>query len=265
MRQYIARENFDKRGLLVITGKDFRYFKQVLRLSAGDMVTVRETDGNLRNATVCKVCDADKTITLQLCAETDGFEAVRNMPSSEDETEYWLFMFVPKSSKFDQIVRQCTECGVKRIIPVKGEFSQYGSDRMNFKADRFERIIKEARQQSGSATETVVDECVTVSQACELWKQNDMQESFGCLLYERTENTAALHSALSGDRKIKKCAVVCGAEGGISPSEIDEFMKCGFVPVHFETNILRCETAALYGIAAVQNALTEKKLWQCKE
>jgi 16S rRNA (uracil1498-N3)-methyltransferase len=28
--------------------------------------------------------------------------------------------------------------------------------------------------------------------------------------------------------------------------------KDGFVSVHFETNILRCETAALYGIASIQ-------------
>jgi 16S rRNA (uracil1498-N3)-methyltransferase len=56
-----------------------------------------------------------------------------------------------------------------------------------------------------------------------------------------------------------------GAEGGISPEELDFAQKHGFVPVHFATNILRCETAALYGIAALQNAVVEKKVWQFKK
>ncbi|WP_315329486.1 16S rRNA (uracil(1498)-N(3))-methyltransferase, partial [Treponema socranskii] len=33
--------------------------------------------------------------------------------------------------------------------------------------------------------------------------------------------------------------------------------NAGFTPVHFAGNILRCETAALYGIAALQTALAE--------
>ena len=34
--------------------------------------------------------------------------------------------------------------------------------------------------------------------------------------------------------------------------------KNGFLPVHFETNILRCETAALYGIAVMQSLVLRK-------
>ena len=37
-----------------------------------------------------------------------------------------------------------------------------------------------------------------------------------------------------------------------SPEEIQILMNSGFAPVHFAGNILRCETAAIYGLAAVQ-------------
>lgn len=50
--------------------------------------------------------------------------------------------------------------------------------------------------------------------------------------------------------------IAVGNEGGISPSEIKLLKEKGFFStIHFEGNILRCETAALYGIAAVQSAL----------
>ena len=35
MRQFVSTVNPDKKGLIEINGKDFRYLKQVLRLSAG--------------------------------------------------------------------------------------------------------------------------------------------------------------------------------------------------------------------------------------
>ncbi|MBP5463703.1 MAG: RNA methyltransferase, partial [Treponema sp.] len=60
-------------------------------------------------------------------------------------------------------------------------------------------------------------------------------------------------------------AVMVGAEGGISPSELERAKDSGFIPVHLETNILRCETAALYGLAVLQNAVVESDLWKLKE
>lgn len=284
MRQYISQKNLDKNGLLEISGRDFRYMRQVLRLKAGDMVSVRLPDGNLQNMTLCRADDSEKKLVLQVCASKNEAEKNSKTFNSENpvennaeqnesgQIEYYLFMFVPKSSKFDLIVRQATECGVSKIIPVASEFSQKGAEKMNFRGERFERIIKEARQQSGSAVNTVVENAVSVSEMCEIWK-NEIQKSvsgdygvFGFVLYERSEFTTDFDSAFekakiaSKSKKLKKCAVVCGSEGGISPDEIKKLLDCGFYAVHFRTNILRCETAALYGTAVLQNAAS--KAWR---
>ena len=88
--------------------------------------------------------------------------------------------------------------------------------------------------------------------------------SLGFVLYERTERTRSLYEAV-GRGRVDRAALVCGAEGGISPAELERLCDAGFVPLHFKTNILRCETAALYGIAALQSALAEGDIWQCKE
>ncbi len=264
MRQYIAPNEFDSSGQLLVTGKDFRYMRQVLRISVGDMVQVRTPSGRLANTTVTQVVENLRQVKLQVCGD-EG-----NLPlegESQQDLEIWLFQCVARPQKMDDIIRQATECGVSKIVPVASTFSQAKASERNLRSERYERIIREARQQSGSPVATKVVETVKLDQAIELWQKEIQGEgaSVALVLYERTEETQALHKALGSVDKVRRCALFCGSEGGISPEEIQILKEGGFIPVHFKTNILRCETAALYGIASLQCALTEKDLWQCSE
>ena len=268
MRQFIVQNSNCKNGIITLIGKDYRYLHQVLRVKPGDMLSVRFEDGTLNNTTVCSVDENAKKIVLQVC-ELSGQSVTRGVQAQEVENhfsnmEYWLFQYIAKPSKMELIIRQAVECGVKYIVPIAGEFSQKQNiDAMEgSKKERFERIIREARQQSGSPVATEILPVVTTEQACGLWK--NQQDARGIVLYERNKDTQSLHSVFA-DSSIKKAAVVVGSEGGISPSEIELLSAGNFVPVHFDVNILRCETASLYGMAAVQSALLENTIWQLKE
>ncbi len=263
MRQYVSDCAPDRKGLLTIRGKDYRYMRQVLRLVVGDMLQVRLPDGGLQNTTVCQVNESERAIVLQVCADTF---VGKKQPQDVADLDIWLFQFVAKGAKMDTIVRQATECGVSTIVPVLGAYSQAGGSEKNFKSDRLLRIIREARQQSGSATDTHILDAMPLEQAISLWREQcaSVEETFAAVLYERREDTETLHRAVC-KKEIRCAALAVGAEGGISPEEIALLRQGGFVPVHFKTNILRCETAALYGIAALQNAITERGIWQCKE
>ena len=279
MRQFIVEKNQIKNGLIQLEGKDYRYFRQVLRVRAGDMVSVRLPDGNLSNATVAKIDEASRCLTLQLCAET-GKTITRGVQAEEltgDSTsvngalmvEYWLFQFLPRPQKFEQIVKQATECGVSVIVPVIGEYTEKSSAEAlrGAKKERLERIVKEARQQSGSPVDTKVLEPVSLEKAMELWNTDNTvaersrrERDVAFVLSERGDCDGNLRKTVEGvpstplrDRPIKRAAIAVGSEGGISPAEVKTLEEKGlFVPVHFAVNILRCETAALYGIAAVQ-------------
>ena len=132
MRQFISREFPDKKGLLRICGKDFRYLRQVLRLKPGDMLSVRFSDGTLQNTTVCSVDENSREILLQICGKSENFETLDvtrgtkadEIQNSCPQIEYFLFQYISKPAKMEQIIRQATECGVKYVIPVCGEFSQ---------------------------------------------------------------------------------------------------------------------------------------------
>ncbi len=262
MRQFISEAFPDKNGYLLISGKDFKYFRQVLRVRVGDMISVRLPDGTLQNTTACEIDDKAKKLTLQICASTDieEKEVTRGVKAAEInkklKTEYWLFQFLPKIQKLEQIVKQAVECGVSVIVPVIGEYTEKSSvlamDNAG-KMERLNKIIREARQQSGSPVDTKLYMPVSLSEACKLWKEQTAdQKAQGFVLYERNEKSRTMHSVLS-ECQIDVGAVVCGCEGGISVSEIEKLTEDDlFIPVHFEGNILRCETAALYGMAALQ-------------
>ncbi len=274
MRQFIVSSVPDKNGIISVSGKDFRYLRQVLRVKIGDMINVRLSDGTLSNTTVCNILENQKQIQLQICQKGSADESVtrgvqaEQIVSSNSSIEYWLFQFIPKASKMEQIIRQATECGIKNIVPVIGEYSQKNNvlAMESSKKDRFLRIVREARQQSGSPVETTILDAVSLKEAISLWNEETLAggEKAAVVLWECCEQTKTVHEVLSKS-DIKKVAIVIGSEGGISPSEIQELSLNGFIPIHFDTNILRCETAALYGIAAVQCALLENKKWEFKE
>ncbi len=267
MRQFIVEKGQEKDGLIKLDGKDYRYLRQVLRVRAGDMISVRLADGSLNNATVAKIDEERRQITLQLCAACGAGKGdqteksiTRGVQAAEAGCtagiEYWLFQFLPRPQKFELIVRQATECGVAVIVPVIGEYTEKSSAQAisGAKRERLERIIKEARQQSGSPVATRVTEPLSLEKAVELWSGD-----VAFVLSERDDcsgNLKAGVQAAGGAEKIKRAAIAVGSEGGISPDEVKLLEEKGlFVPIHFDVNILRCETAALYGIAAVQTMI----------
>lgn len=284
MRQFLSQSFPDRKGMIFINGKDFRYMRQVLRTKVGDMISVRLPDGKLQNTTVTKISEDTKTIALQVCScQTDNSSPLNTLSAPEKEsnnvsaaqinsesraTEYWLFQFIAKPTKMELIIRQAVECGVSNIVPIKGAFSQNQNinSLSSSKEERIQRIIKEARQQSGSPIDTKVFPPMSLQEACDLWKEQcgKTKNNAAAVLWERSNDTKSLHKVFSGN-KIDIAAVAAGSEGGISSDEIELMKEYGFIPVHFAVNILRCETAALYGIAAVQSAVLEKESWEFRK
>ena len=298
MRQFVSETALDSDGCIRIGGEKFHYLSAVLRLVPGDMLYVRLPDGELQQMTVARVDASDRTMLLSL-AGTDA----RNRPASVSSAKaapieksccfhFHLFQCIPKPPKFDLIIRQATECGVSTILPVAGEFCQKGNVESAVRKSspqdtRWGKIITEAREQSGSPVQTEVLPCRDFAAACELWKNGTLGNSpvrMAFVLYERTEGTLPIHRAVAAALTVAAAfpgvqqteplksgpetadiAVMVGAEGGISPSELEKAKEAGFIPVHLETNILRCETAALYGLATLQNAVMESDIWKLKE
>ncbi|MBO5137018.1 MAG: 16S rRNA (uracil(1498)-N(3))-methyltransferase [Spirochaetaceae bacterium] len=267
MRQFISSVEPDAKGCIVIKGKEFHYLRQVLRLEKGQVLDVRLPSGNLVTMSVSNTNATQ--MTLQYCAENLLIDNIENGVSATtlDKKNFlpiWLFQFIPKPQKMDIIVRQATEVGVSVILPIIGNRSQK-TDCVN-RMERWNRIIKEARQQSGSPISTEIIEPCTLTKAIDLWQSHKTEPACQIVFYEEEEGCKPLHYCVAKKQDNYICAaVVVGCEGGISPKEIEQLSLAGFLPIHFKTNILRVETAALYGLAALQTTLTEQNTWLLNE
>lgn len=271
MRQFVSSCMPDSKGRIALTKKEFRYLSRVLRLQSGTPIDVRLSDGRFVSMLFC----ADKTEPFLAAAGATTANAAAAIADGAEGTEtvraeLWLFQFVPKAQKIDLIVRQAAECGVSRIVPVKGEYSPPSQGR----TERWQRIIREARQQSGSPTATLIQEPLGAHEAAALWhRQAAPLRGAAFMLCERPEENGSSCSLFSrigeavqkAGGHLQRIALAVGCEGGISPAEKILFEQSGFMPIHFKTNILRTETAALYGLAALQSAVTEYEKWKLNE
>lgn len=268
MRQLVAAGSPDAAGRIFVRGEKYSHLRSVMRARCGDMLRVRLEDGSLLDMTVAKIDEACREITLETARAAPADGAVCGAEVRPGRApELFLFQFIAKPSKMDIIVRQAAECGVSRVIPVEGEYCQPGNvESARVRGARWRRIIREAREQSGSTVPTEAAEVCTLDEACGFWRSVAGKKA-AVALWEREapqvpEGGAASGAAprgigdVPGLRGAERAALAVGAEGGISAREIALLSECGFVPVHLDTNILRCETAALYGIAVLQSALS---------
>lgn len=274
MRQFVIDTEPDSKGLFYISGKDYRYIRQVLRLTSGDMIKVC-ANGIQYDTTLYTIDESKKRITLQICDTAD--KEIPSVKLNPDRPEFYLLQIIAKPQKMELIIRQAVECGVTAVLPVIGEYTQKGTEKSLMQKsganERISRIIREARQQSGSPVDTKVFEPLTIKEALKIISEKSEEvkaqnKSSVCVsLYERNEESVTMHEAVSADknRKTGFAVIAVGCEGGISPDEIKTLKEAGFKTVHFDANILRCETASLYGMASLQTTVMEGNKWLSKE
>ena len=283
MRQFVLAVPPDRNGAATLAERDYRYLAQVLRKTAGDRIEVRLPDGTLALMRIDRLDRNAKSVKLVLEPGSAGsgslsgadrapaaaLSAGDSMPATGEVPDGFpqliLFQWILKGPRMDQVVRQATETGVSLIVPVAGErcLSSEADNVGGGKTGRWDRIVREALQQSGSPVATRVLPPVAPAALGELWRSLSGSESRALVLTEAPLARRSLHEYL--DTVSGPTAIAVGPEGGMTAREIALLEEAGFACVHFKTNILRAETAALYGIAAVQSTLLESGNWQLKE
>ena len=276
MKQFIIEQEPDSNGMLTLSGKAFAYLVKVRRMREGDTLYALLPQSGAADMVIDSINTVKKTLrvkrqTAPLSASgttaslaTDGTTnqaANRSRASAAPAAaELVLLQWVLKGSKTDTIIRQATEAGVRAVLPVIGEFS-VAKKQNPAQLERFRRIIKEARQQSGSPVNTVVMEPVPLAEALNTLKTLVPEASTVFVqCSEAAEASIGFHQLLA--EKPSHIVLAIGAEGGISPAEAAVLREAAFQTVHFKTNVLRAETAALYAIAAAQTTINEADQWQ---
>lgn len=220
---------------------------KVLRASPGDKITLLPVSQNAPFYEFEYIVETaqKKDVVLRFSAKR----------TNENELPFGLglILCVPnKPDKLELILQKAVELGVNRITLVEGDFSQM---RHNLRADRLEKIIIEAAEQSERA---IVPELVIAG------KLGKYLESLSA---ERRENIFVAMERMDGDKgeglaelKNKKSAladsvlqILVGPEGGFSEAEKNLIGSLGLHCFSLGKRILRMETAAILslGLASI--------------
>jgi len=263
MKHFVLQVQPEKDGIIRLYEKDYHYLVRVRRLKSG-----MDFDAILPGGTGTKVriLSTKNNIIIGQCItqgnEEEKTQLESQLPCGSKFPHIALFQGLPRGAKMDLIVRQAAEAGVSFIAPFKSEYSQasLGGD-SGEKLKRWERIVKEARQQSGSVTETKVLPPCGFDALLEYWESLKKKYSrpLGIIFHQEPLENGTFHGYLRNDPEFIVLAV--GPEGGFSPRELAQFLKIGFRPLLMGNTILRTETAALYGIAVIRTILLEREAW----
>jgi 16S rRNA (uracil1498-N3)-methyltransferase len=262
MKHFVLGAEPDAKGRIALSGGDFRHLARARRLVPGDFFPALLPDGSKATARVLSVGPGELVAEVARAGGPSGAEAARALPPIV------LFQAMAKGGRMDTVVRQAAEGALDEVVPFESEFSDVKlAGREGSKLSRWERIAREARQQSGSATATAVRRPVDADGLFAYWEEIRARRpgALGLLFHHEPlaqagGGGASLHGMLGADPEAVALAV--GPEGGFSPAEARRFLAAGFRPFTIGGTVLRAETAALYAQAAVRILLLERDSWK---
>jgi len=274
MRRFVLSSPPDERGRVEITGKDARYLGKVLRMKRGDQLRAVLPAGNevtlilqdLRPGVVlAELVSAPPSMEDGAPSGSEADVDRKRAQVAGDLPSLMLLQALPKGQKMDLIVRQAAELGVAAVIPFVADHSVSrvrSAAEADDKRSRWQRIVKEARQQSGSSVLTEIHPPQDLASALDLWRSLATSRSVALVLHQDPLARGSAHDYLSGCPDAVCVAV--GPEGGFSGEEIESFLAADFHPLLLGPNVLRTETAALCAISSVEVIVLERASWNPK-
>jgi 16S rRNA (uracil1498-N3)-methyltransferase len=258
MKQFILNSEPGSNGQIRFEGGDYKYLVRVRRLAPGEYFPALLPGGA---EVLVRVCSVNNNV---LVGEVSQSALNNKLTEKATVPPMILFQALPKGEKMDLIVRQAAEGGLTEIVPFVSEFSMVKIKNGGQKFPRWERIIKEARQQSGSSVATTIQQPISIDGIFDYWEQIKIQQVgvVGLLFHHLPLANGRLHRYLN--TSLGTIVLVIGPEGGFSPAEAERFLIAGFKPFTIGETVLRTETAALYAAAAVRVLLLERDSWETK-
>lgn len=219
---------------IIITGKDVNHIKNVLRMKAGEEISVSNgVDGREYRCGIQEILEEEVICELRFIKE-EGLE----LPS-----RITLFQGLPKADKMELIIQKAVELGVYEIIPVscKRTVVRLDEKKEKSKINRWQGIAEAAAKQSKRGIIPSVGAVMSMKEAIAYSRSAKVR----IIPYELAENMADTKKIINSLQPGEDIAVFIGPEGGFEESEVQAAVEEGIQPVTLGKRILRTETAGL--------------------
>ena len=216
--------------LYTLPEDESKHCVRVLRLSAGDILSLTDGRGNLYTAMVVtpdpKRCTVEITHTEQELGKLPYKLTIAVAPTKNTDRYEWL-------------LEKATEIGVEAVVPLDCRHSE----RHTLNAERVKKIVAGAMKQSLKAYLPRVEPMTP----------------FPELVRREFDGVKLIAHCHPGDKAYipdvappgRDVMVMIGPEGDFSPEEVAQALENGFKAVSLGNSRLRTETAALMAVAEV--------------
>ena len=234
MPRFPISENNIRENKAFIKGSDYKHIVKVLRLKAGDEITLFDTNSVEYYGKIKEIGKVDLVVDI----------VSTKLVNTESPIDITLLQGLPKGDKMDYIIEKATELGVKRIVPVITDRSQIiNRDRQS----RWSRIAVEASKQCGRTIPTIIENTLDLEEALKTYKDSELP----IILHVNSQVSAKsyIKNSLQAPQNI---VLFVGPEGGFTDNEVLLGNKMGFISLGLGPRVLRTETASITVLSVIQ-------------
>ena len=219
-------------GELRLSADESRHASKVLRLEAGQGVSLLDGNGTSAEATIVSVSKRGDEV---ICSVSNVVRHERHPVNIR------LYLAPPRAKVMDLAVRSATELGVSRITPI---LCRFGVSKPDGSKENWRQTAIVACKQSGNPWMPSFDSPIAFAEAL------DSSEEFPVVgMVPRGERSAEIPS---GERSF---GLWIGPEGGFAPEEEDSLIERGAYPLTVGPCILRVETAVPALLGAIHTII----------
>lgn len=232
-RIFVNSKDIVDNKIIVSNKAQIHHLKNVLRLKAGENITVCDETGNEYNAEVKEMSGDNAILKVKKMNK-----AVLNKKMS-----LTIACAIPKKSKIEDIIDKLTQLGADKIIPLITErvIVKLDRDKAALRLTRWRKIALSAGEQSQRRILPVIDDLTELKTI--LASAEDYDLKLIPTLFGKRKTIKEIFSRV--DFQPRNILVLIGPEGDFTDAEVDSAKKVGFIPITLGDLVLRVETAAV--------------------
>ena len=230
MQRYFS--NLCENNEYLLSKDDDYHINKVMRMKIHDKIEIVDD----RKTFICEITSLNP-IKAKVIEEINE--------DNESKLDIILVQSLVNETKMDYVLQKGTELGIYEFYPFKAHNSVIKeNDKTNKKIVRWQKIVKEASEQSKRNIIPKVHNIVDLKELCQL--KADVK-----LLLSVNEASKNIKNILKENKKYDTLIIVIGPEGGFTQDEETTLINNGFISTSLGKRVLRTETAGMVAISMI--------------
>ena len=230
MQRYFC--NLINNNEYLLSNDDSYHIKKVMRMNLGDKIEIVDNE----KVFICELISLDP-VKAKIIKEEEM--------NNENDKKIILVQSMINETKMDYVLQKGTELGINEFYVFKAKNSVVKeNDKSSKKIIRWQKIVKEASEQSKRNIIPKVNDIIDISRLCKI--EADVK-----LLLTVNELTKNIKKVLKEIKKYDTLIIVVGPEGGFTKEEEETLIKNGYISTSLGKRVLRTENAGMVAVSMI--------------